>query len=122
MTEREVVEALVNCATRCDDTCPMKDEAWISMCKPGCRASYENSVEVPLALLIRTVELMRERPIHCAECAHCFGLDDENERRPYDAERDVEGFYCAFWDTVFYPPEKAENYYCGDAIKREAKA
>ena len=58
MEDREIVEALVNCATECNNDCPMKDGPWRAGTLPACRAFEENAAEVPVELLKRTIELL----------------------------------------------------------------
>ena len=54
-----MITALEHCVTDCGDDCPMKDEAWKTAGFAACRAYDEEPVEVPAALIRRTVALLQ---------------------------------------------------------------
>lgn len=55
-----MITALEHCVTNCSDDCPMKDEAWKMAGLGACRAYDEEPVEVPAALIRRTVALLKK--------------------------------------------------------------
>ena len=56
-----VITALEHCATDCGDDCPMKDVAWKTAGFAACRAYDDEPVEVPAALIRRTVALLKKK-------------------------------------------------------------
>ena len=60
MEDREIIEALVNCATgECPDDCPMRDEVWKADGYVACRELMDRDAEIPVALIDRTIELLK---------------------------------------------------------------
>ena len=60
MEDREIIEALVNCATgECPDDCPMRDEVWKADGNVACPAFMDNYLSIPEALIDRTIELLK---------------------------------------------------------------